>query len=54
MVLCILHNPQAAYCYPDQMIFGVISVWWQTQEYNSYDLLWENHPSVCSIFRFLF
>ena len=51
MVLALYNNPDVDYVYPDQWFFGDISVWWRPQEYNAFDLLWANHPSVCSIIK---
>jgi glycosyltransferase involved in cell wall biosynthesis/ubiquinone/menaquinone biosynthesis C-methylase UbiE len=44
-------HPEAAYAYPYQRLFGDQNLVWACQEYNAYDLLWANHPSVCSLIR---
>jgi glycosyltransferase involved in cell wall biosynthesis len=44
-------NPTAAYAYPYQRFFGDQELVWATQAFNAYDLLWSNHPTVCSLIR---
>jgi glycosyltransferase involved in cell wall biosynthesis len=51
LLFALLHHPEAAYAYPDQRFFGDCELVWETQDYNAYDLLWANHPSVCSMLR---
>lgn len=47
----LLSTPEAAYVYPFQWFEGQMSLVWETQDFNAYDLLWTNHPSVCSLIR---
>ncbi len=51
LALKLLQNPNAAYAYPDQHFFGDENLVWETQAFNAYDLLWSNHPTVCSLIR---
>jgi glycosyltransferase involved in cell wall biosynthesis len=44
-------NPSCAYAYPYQRFFGDQELVWATQRFNAYDLLWSNHPTVCSLIR---
>ena len=41
----------AAFAYPAQHFFGDEELVWEPQDYNAYDLLWSNHPTVCSMVR---
>ena len=40
-----------AFAYSYQRFFGDQEMVWACQSYNAYDLLWRNHPSVCSLIR---
>jgi len=51
LLYALLHNSYAAYAYPDQRFFGDQELVWTPQAFNVYDLLWSNHPSVCSLIR---
>src|SRR5205814_4754714 len=48
LILELEKNPDKAFAYPDQRFFGDQELVWACQVYNAYDLLWRNHPSVCS------
>lgn len=51
MLWSLLNNPGAAYVYSSQRFFGDQQLVWEPQEFNGFDLLWSNHPSVCSLIR---
>ncbi len=51
LLYALLRNPKAAYAYSYQRFFGDQELVWAPQSYNAYDLLWANHPSVCSLVR---
>jgi glycosyltransferase involved in cell wall biosynthesis len=51
LLYTLLRNPSGAYAYPDQRFFGDQELIWKPQAFNAYDLLWSNHPSVCSLVR---
>lgn len=51
MLWSLWKNPSAAYVYSSQRFFGDQELVWEPQEFNGFDLLWSNHPSVCSLIR---
>src|SRR5260370_18343739 len=51
LLYTLLRNSSAAYAYPDQRFFVDEELVWTPQAFNVYDLLWSNHPSVCSLIR---
>ncbi len=51
LMYALQSNPSSAYAYPYQRFFGVQELVWATQTFNAYDLLWSNHPTVCSLIR---
>ena len=51
LLYALLQNPSAAYAYSSQRLFGDQELIWTPQEYDAYDLLWSNHPSVCALTR---
>jgi len=51
LLLELAAHPEAAYAYSYQRFFGDQELVWACQDYNAYDLLWRNHPSVCSLIR---
>jgi len=51
LLYALLNNSLAAYAFPDQRFFGDQELVWTPQAFNVYDLLWSNHPSVCSLIR---
>jgi glycosyltransferase involved in cell wall biosynthesis/SAM-dependent methyltransferase len=51
LMYSLQENPADAYAYPYQRFFGDQELVWMTQSFNAYDLLWSNHPTVCSLFR---
>jgi glycosyltransferase involved in cell wall biosynthesis len=50
-MLYVLQRDAAAYAYSQQRFFGDQELVWGPQRFNRYDLLWSNHPSVCSLMR---
>src|ERR1041385_1015897 len=44
-------NPSLDIVYPYQRFFGDEDMVWVCQEFNAYDLLWSNHPSVCLMIK---
>jgi len=51
MLWRLSREPETAFVYTDQRFFGDQNLIWRPQDYNAYDLLWANHPSVCSLIR---
>ena len=51
MLWSLLRHPNSAYVYCSQRFFGDENVVWEPQAFNGYDLLFANHPSVCSLIR---
>ena len=51
LLYALLRNPSRAYAYSDQRFFGDQEEVWSVQQFNAYDLLWANHPSVCALIR---
>jgi len=51
MLWALIKDPEAAYVYSSQRFFGDEDLVWAPQIFNGYDLLWANHPSVCSLIR---
>jgi glycosyltransferase involved in cell wall biosynthesis len=51
LLYALQHTPSAAYAYSYQRFFGDQELVWETQPFNAFDLLWANHPSVCSLIR---
>ena len=51
LLYALQRNTAAAYAYPYQRLFGDQELVWATQSFNAFDLLWSNHPSVCSLIR---
>ena len=51
MLWSLLRHPDRSYVYTSQRFFGDDNLIWDPQAYNGYDLLWSNHPSVCSLIR---
>ena len=51
MLWSLLRHPDSAYVYCSQKFFGDENVVWEPQAFNGYDLLFANHPSVCSLIR---
>lgn len=51
MLWLLIKNPDTSYVYTSQRFFGDDNLIWEPQIYNGYDLLWSNHPSVCSLIR---
>jgi glycosyltransferase involved in cell wall biosynthesis len=51
LVYALEKNRDAAFVYPFQHYFGDYDQVLMTQDYNAYDLLWANHPSVCALMR---
>jgi len=43
--------PEVGFSYPSQWFVGETNLVWNPQEYNHYDLLWANHPTVCALLR---
>ena len=44
-------RPDCAFAYPAQRFFGDEELVWEPQDYDAWDLLWSNHPTVCSLIR---
>ena len=44
-------RPDRAFAYPAQHFFGDEELVWEPQDYDAWDLLWSNHPTVCSLIR---
>ncbi len=51
LVLALCNSPESAFAYPQQRFFGDQELVWEPQEYDAYDLMWGNHPTVCSLIR---
>lgn len=51
LLYALRENPTCSYAYPYQRFFGDQELVWATQAFNAYDLLWSNHPTVCSLIR---
>lgn len=51
LVWSLENDPKASYVYCDQHFFGDQELIWACQNYNAYDLLWSNHPTVTSLIR---
>lgn len=51
LALKLLSSPDVAYVYPYQWFEGQMNLVWETQDFNAYDLMWSNHPSVCALLR---
>ena len=51
LLYALLKNSLAAYAYSSQRFFGDQNLVWVPQEFNAYDLLWSNHPSVTCLIR---
>ena len=51
MLWSLLRHPDSAYVYCSQKFFGDETLVWEPQAFNGYDLLFANHPSVCSLIR---
>jgi glycosyltransferase involved in cell wall biosynthesis len=51
LLYALQSNPSCAYAYPYQRFFGDQELVWEAQSFNAYDLLWSNHPTVCSLMR---
>jgi len=47
----ISKEPKLGLVYTYMHYFGSEDLVWKNQEYNFYDLLWANHPSVCALIR---
>jgi glycosyltransferase involved in cell wall biosynthesis len=44
-------RPDCAYAYPAQRFFGDEELVWEPQQYDAWDVLWSNHPTVCALIR---
>lgn len=51
MLFQLKRDPNAAAVYPAIRFFGGENMVWCPGEFNAYDLLWANHPSVCAMIR---
>ena len=51
LLYALQRSPSAGYAYSYQRFFGDQELVWATQLFNAFDLLWANHPSVCSLIR---
>jgi glycosyltransferase involved in cell wall biosynthesis len=52
LLLKLLHSgPNVSYTYPAQWFEGDMNLVWIPQEFNFFDLLWSDHPTVCSLVR---
>jgi glycosyltransferase involved in cell wall biosynthesis len=49
LLYALRQHPSLTYAYPYQRFFGNQELVWETQAFNAYDLLWSNHPTVCSL-----
>ena len=47
----LAEHPDCAFAYPSQRFIGDQELCWEPQEYNAFDILWSNHPTVCSLIR---
>ncbi|MDP1845264.1 MAG: glycosyltransferase family A protein [Candidatus Moranbacteria bacterium] len=47
----ISSDPKLGFIYTYTHFFGTENSIWKNQEYNFYDLLWANHPTVCALVR---
>ena len=47
----ISKEPELGFVYPYVHFFGNEDYVWENQEYNFYDLLWTNHPTLSALIR---